>query len=258
VYAWRTAGDAAVLALPSFANTAAAREQLRRLPEDYPAHARHPRLVFDLRGNGGGSLEWLRAWLAQAVRGPWRSYPWLEATRALWPCATWNHAVVLQVRDGRADAPAARAEREALRAAWGTEPPPPGPRFDPGLRHGGATAPYGGRVVALVDRYSGSSGELAALELRRALGAILVGERTAGTMQYGQLQRFVLPRTGLVWQVPTRRFFFDEEVEGVGLPVDVYLQRIDADAAALAPLLDRVGAHSVPSVSPPGAPEGPP
>ena len=119
--------------------------------------------------------------------------------------------------------------------------PPPGPRFDPGVRRGGATDPYPGRVVALVDRHSGSSGELAALELRRALGAILVGERTAGTMQYGQLQRFVLPRTGLVWQVPTRRFFFEEEVEGVGLPVDAYLERIDTDPAALVPWLERAG-----------------
>ena len=110
-------------------------------------------------------------------------------------------------------------------------------------------------MVALVDRFSGSSGELAALELRCALGAILVGERTAGTMQYGQLQRFVLPRTGLVWQVPTRRFFFEEAVEAVGLAVDAYLEQIDADAADLVPLLERVSAGPVP---PPGAPGRPP
>ena len=109
---------------------------------------------------------------------------------------------------------------------------------------GPAGTPYRGRVFALLDRNSGSSGERAAVDLRRALGAVLVGERTAGCMQYGQAVRFVLPHTGLVLQLPTRRFFFEGEVEGlrgevegVGFPVDVYLEDIGMEAEALLPHL---------------------
>jgi hypothetical protein len=59
-------------------------------------------------------------------------------------------------------------------------------------------------------------------------------------MQYGEVRRFVLPHTGLVCQVPTRRFFFDTTVEGVGVPVDVYLERTEQDVTALIPFLDRL------------------
>jgi hypothetical protein len=66
---------------------------------------------------------------------------------------------------------------------------------------------------------------------------VLIGERTAGTLQYGEARRFVLPRTGLVCQLPTKRFFFGGpagEVESVGWPVDVYLDDAAQAAAVVA------------------------
>ena len=48
---------------------------------------------------------------------------------------------------------------------------------------------------------------------------------------------------GVVCQLPTKRFFFDEEVEAVGWPVNVYLEQINQDVAALALHLDRSTQH---------------
>jgi hypothetical protein len=53
-------------------------------------------------------------------------------------------------------------------------------------------------------------------------------------MQYGEARRFVLPHTRLVVQIPTKRFVFDGPVEGVGLPIDMYLEDIDQDAMGVA------------------------
>ena len=145
-----------------------------------------------------------------------------------------------QIREGTVDTTAARKEREHLRATWSGPPPAHPSRLGLGLQQGRATRPYAGRVFVLLNRNAGSSGELAALDLQRALGAVLIGERSAGTMQYGEVRRFVLPRTGLVCQAPTRRFFFDAAVEGVGVPVDVYLEHNERDVTDLLPSLDRL------------------
>lgn len=241
-YTWQASGDAAVITVRSFGTSTVVRQQLRPLADDYPAHARFPTLVFDLRNNQGGSLEYVRRWIARAHRGEWRSHPQLHIVGALWPCDAWNLAIERQVVEGVVDAPAAAQERERLRADWSSSPPAPPSRFEPGIRRGDAASPYGGRVFVLINRRSGSSGELAALELKRALGAVIIGERSAGAMQYGEARRFVLPQTGLVCQVPTKRFFFDEPVEMVGVAVDGYLEPIDQDAASLIPFLDRYSA----------------
>ncbi|MBI3971440.1 MAG: hypothetical protein HY332_09135 [Chloroflexi bacterium] len=237
-YEWRLVGDTAVITLWHFAGPAAVRDQLRRLAADYPLHAARPRVLFDLRGNAGGSLEYLDAWIAQACRGEWHSYPRLEIVGALWPCSLWNVVVEQQIREGSVDSAEARGERDRLRAGWAPPPPAQTAHLDLGLRPSTAIHPYRGQVFVLVDRHSGSSGELAAVQLKRALGATLVGERTAGVMQYGEARRFVLPRTGLVCQLPTKRFFFDEDVEAIGWPVDVYLEDIGQDVVAIVPHLD--------------------
>jgi hypothetical protein len=239
-YDWHVVADTTVITLRTFGGNAAVREQLRQLASDYAEHARQPRIVFDLRGNGGGSLEYVDQWIGRARHGTWRTYPRLEVVGALWPCSAWNWVVEQQIREGRADTTAARTERDRLREAWDTRRPPHTSTLDAGFRENLASAPYDGRVYVLVDRYSGSSGELAAVQLKRALGATVLGERTAGAMQYAQVRRLVLPHTGLVCQVPTKRFFFDEEVERVGWPVDVYLEDVTQDAATLVPHLDRL------------------
>lgn len=241
-YDHRVVGDVMVITLRSFATSTAVRQQLSRLADDYPQHARRTTLLVDLRDNQGGSLEYIRAWIAQARQGEWWSHPSLEVIGALWPCDPWNLAVERQIREGTVDTPEAQAERERLRAAWSELPPVQPSHLGLGLQRGRATQPYTGRIFVLLNRQAGSSGELAALDLRRALGAVLIGERSAGTMQFGEVRRFMLPYTGLVCQVPTKRFFFDTPVEGVGVPVDAYLERSEQDVIDLLPSLDRLWA----------------
>lgn len=239
-YDWKIVGDATVIILRNFATSTLARRHLNHLAGDYPEHACRPTMLFDLRNNPGGSLEYVRAWIAQARQGQWQSHPQLQIVGAVWPCDPWNLAVERQIGEGTIATPEGWAERTRLRLAW-SEPPPAHPsRLNLGLQRGRTTSSYAGRVFVLLNRHTGSSGELAALDLKRALGAVLVGERSAGAMQYGEVRRFVLPQTGLVCQVPTKRFYFDEAVESVGLPVDAYLERIDQDADALLPHLDHL------------------
>jgi hypothetical protein len=233
-YEWRKEGDTAMVTLRRFGGGVTVRGELDRFVADYAAHAQSRQIVFDLRGNNGGSLEYIHRWISQARRGPWRTYPRLEVVGALWPCSEWNAMVERQVREGRVDTVEAREERERVQTEWPTQRPAHASWLDDGLREERAEAPYGGKVLVLVDQNSGSSGELAAVQLKRALGAVVLGERTAGAMQYGELRQFVLPRTGLVCQVPTKRFFFQHEVELVGWPTDVYLENAGQDVSGAA------------------------
>ena len=68
--------------------------------------------------------------------------------------------------------------------------------------------PYKGRIFVLIDRQCGSSGESAADMLREGLGATLVGERTAGLQEYGNVRLLALPRTLLVVHFATKRNYF--------------------------------------------------
>ncbi len=247
VYEWRACGDVTVVTLRSFGGPRQVQDHLRQFVADYVHHVARPSVLLDLRGNNGGNLTYIAQWIAQAKGGESRGVPRLEV--ALWACAEWNRTVEAQVREGRVDHPEAQTEREHAWAAWLARPLTHTLQLSAAICRGKSDRPYSGRVFALVDRNSGSSGERAAVDLKRELGAILVGERTAGCMQYGEAVRFVLPQTGLVVQVPTRRFFFDEDVECVGFPVDVYLEDITQSPDDLLPHLDAIerAAHSAQS-----------
>ncbi len=236
-YTWRTVDDVAVITLRRFGGPPALQEQLRRFVGDYPRHVTASSVLFDLRGNNGGSLGFILEWIAQARGGEARGLAPLET--AVWPWAgAWNRLVEDQIRHGDMDKEEAREERRRVRESWPSAASPL--RLLTVTNRAASPGPYEGRVFVAVDRGSGSSGERAAVDLRRLLGAILIGERTSGGMQYGQACRFVLPQTGLVCQLPIRRIFFDQEVESVGFPVDVYLEDIGQAAEALIPHLDRI------------------
>ena len=221
-YRWHRRDGVGILALRTFTGGAAVAAQLRRFVEDHPLHVQQPVLVFDLRGNGGGSLEYVQHWLARALGGTLRRQPLLDLAPCL--CGNWNRLLAAQVRAATVDAVEARKERASLRAQCAPTPPVARIQWRTPVSRAPAGPRYAGRVFVLIDRDTGSSGELAAWELTRNLNAILLGERSAGCMQYGQACRFVLPDTGLVVQLPTRRFFYDAPVEAVGLPVDAYLE----------------------------------
>lgn len=227
-YSWSSCGDTAVITITSLQwGRRSVREQLARFVADYPLHATHRRILFDLRGNGGGNLEPIRDWLRLARPDGWESWPMTEIMGEIAVSKPWNKTIEWQIREGTIDSDESREERARLASTWPDQAALPArfdkPSFRPGAGHGD---PLAAAVYALVDRDSGSSGELAAIELQRAVGAVLIGERTAGCAELGQAWDFVLPATGLLIQIPTQWANLGRPLEGVGWPVDVYLEAV--------------------------------
>lgn len=237
VYTYQPMGDVGLITLRNFKGPPEAWARLRQFVADYPRHRRHKLLVFDLRGNGGGDDGVVYEWLDQAVRGPWYGSGELWVQGSFYPCFTWNLLVRRQIKDGSIDQPDAIAERQAQRAKWPLPPRPSRHAFDGGKVEGHAKAPFTGRIIVLVDRNSISSGESGAYALQRATGALLVGERTGGFLQYGNAPSFVLPRTGMAWVVSTKRNYFESSVEGVGHEVSIYLDDVRRPVVELLPAL---------------------
>jgi hypothetical protein len=222
-YRWHAEGDTAVIRISRLGGSTADLENLEQFVRDYPKHARFPHLVFDFRGNGGGNDGYVYRWIAQAKRGLWFSGADTRIIGGLFPCADWDRVVRMQLLDGTVDAASAKSVRAALRAKWPRHPPDQREVFRKGLEDDRAQAPYAGTIQVLVDRRSGSSGESAPWVLQQALGATVIGERTAGYSAFGDVVTVVLPRTGVQFNVPTKRNWFSTPMEAVGIPNDVYL-----------------------------------
>jgi len=240
VYAWRLVNDVAVIVVRRLFGPPADLATLRRLADDYPAHAAAKAIVFDFRGNGGGDDSYVHAWIDRAVRGRWRP-PYFEIgiVGARKPCGDWNELVAAQLRDGRADLPDARAARDAYWKKAALVTPDSVQSVDLADETASAPSPYRGRVFVLADRTSGSSGESGPEMLRASIGATLVGERTAGYLEYGNIRPWVMPRTGIVWGLASKRNYYPEPCEGVGLAPTYYLapELVDAPVEKLLPLL---------------------
>jgi hypothetical protein len=239
-YRWHADGDTAVIRISRLGGSTADQENLEQFVRDYPKHARFPHLVFDFRGNGGGNDGYVYRWIAQAKRGLWFSGADTRIIGGLFPCADWDRVVRMQILDGTVDAPAAKALRVALRAKWPSHPPDQREVFRNGLEDDNAQAPYTGTIQVVVDRRSGSSGESAPWVLQHALGATVIGERTAGYSAFGDVVTVVLPRTGVRFNVPTKRNWFSTPMEAVGIPNDVYLADPEAPVDALLPRLSEL------------------
>jgi hypothetical protein len=224
IYSFRSLGDTGVITLRRLHGTAAELAQLQAFVRDYPLHRRHAHLIFDLRGNGGGNDGYVYDWIRQARTGIFEDPVSVTLHGPLLPCLKWNWRVLAQLQEGTVDSAAARAERERLQRGWPLRSHPTFRTASRGVDEGRSTQPYRGRIVVLVDRVTGSSGESSADMLRRAMGAQLVGERTAGLMEFGNVVRFYLPRTGIPWSFATKRNHYEQPLEGVGLAVDLYLE----------------------------------
>ena len=244
LYEWRSEGDTALIIIRRLHGSPEQLALLERIAEDYDAHRAHGTIVFDFRDNGGGDDGYLFQWLERAYAGTLRLPPSIEIEGALHPCRDWNAAVFAQISHDVVDTAEAVARRDELCAEWPAAVPDIHHSVSSGLLESEAKDPYDGRVIALVNRRSASSGESAPVALRSALGALIVGERTAGYLEYGNLQPFVLPHTGLVFLVPIKRSYYDPPAEGVGLAVDYYLDPslMQEPAEALLPLLDQLPA----------------
>jgi hypothetical protein len=223
-YEWRRAGNSAIIRIRRFSGRPAALQQLEQLAADYPQHRRYPLIVVDLRGNTGGSDSYAYRWVAQAKRGRWATQWWeVYPTGSFRPWVEWNQEVWAALEQNRIDDPASVARREKLRQQWPRSAAELSLQFKADQNEGEAKTPYHGRIFLLVDRNCGSSGESGAKFFRDALGATLIGERTAGFMEYGNQRALLLPRTQLLVAFATKRNYFLTPMEAVGMPADVYL-----------------------------------
>ena len=242
-YEWRRAGQAAIIRVRRFSGPPAEQQRLEQLAADYPAHRRSPLVVFDLRGNGGGNDDYAYRWVKQARRGVWDSASWaVYPVGSFLPWLFWNQEVWASIHQDRVDQPASIAKREEIRKQWPRSAAELSIEFKSAREDNDAKLPYKGRVFVLMDRQCGSSGESAAAMIREAMGATLVGERTAGLQEYGNVRMLALPRTHLVVQFATKRNYFRAPMEAVGQPADVYLppELMGKPVEELIPLLKKL------------------
>jgi hypothetical protein len=241
-YEWHKVGRAVVIRLKHLHASKANEANLEQLAQDYDAQRAAPVIVFDFRGTAGGSDGYVGSWIRKAARGT--SAPaFVDVTSSsAVACGDWNSLVEQQIADKTIDTDEGRAAREAFLAS---HPLGGGPKGASGDVFDGASSPftsktpYRGRIFVLVDRYSGSSGESAPLELQAALGAMIVGERTAGYLEYGNMRPYLMPRTGIGWQLGSKRNLFVYPSDGVGIAVDAYLSPdlVEAPVETLLPYL---------------------
>jgi hypothetical protein len=205
--------------------------QLARWHADADRHFSFDRIVLDLRGNPGGNDGHTYEWARRRFRPVPR-----HVRESLWevrgrPLGNWNLFAWRAVRDATAVPPHLVA---------GKHDPLPEDRIE--LRHTeypleAGDRPWHGEMLVLVDRRTRSSGESSAWMLRDGLGARLVGSPTTGMIEYGNIVPYVLPDSGRVIQLPTKRNDYGFPVESVGFPVDVPLAD-DVPAAEVAAAFD--------------------
>jgi hypothetical protein len=173
-YEYRVVGDASLVIVRTLSGSSEVKALLARIPKDYDEHRKRPVIVFDFRGNGGGSDQPVYDWIAKAKPGPWADpYVQIAVTGAARACGEWNDLVLNQIFFDRVDTPEARAERDAFLAATplGDVRGAPAQVLSGPPEPSHAASPYQGRIFAIIDDASSSSGETAPDALRAALGA---------------------------------------------------------------------------------------
>jgi hypothetical protein len=184
--------------------------------EAHERHFDHDRIVVDLRGNRGGNdghlYEWAGPHNPREVEVVPPSRTWVVDGR---PLGGWNSVVQMSAVNGFVP-----PLPENYRVT-----PRPGAHLDvvesDGLIPPGGH-PWNGRMVVLTDRRTISSGESSAWALRQMFGARLVGGRTEGCISFGYVVPYLLPRSGLRFNLPTKQNLYPD-VEFAGVPVDVEL-----------------------------------
>ncbi len=245
-YSAKVVGDTTIIRVRRFWGDEADLERLEQLPAEYGLHRGSRRIVFDVRGNGGGDDSTLFKWILQATADPWSQGVSVDFRAGLGACGEWNALVVEHLLSGEVDSAERVSQRKVAREAMqGAVGQGEVLEVDSGLHQSEAEHPFDGPVFVLVDRSTASSGESVPQYLSLALGAHIIGERSAGFVDFGNVVPFVLPRTGLWVQVPTTRFFNESPQEMVGVEVDTYLdgELIGEPAEALLPVIDRIEAR---------------
>jgi carboxyl-terminal processing protease len=189
---WITEGSIAFIKIPSFGDPGFERTALELVKQYHAAQC----LIIDVRGNGGGSTPWqlIRALMDR----PWR---------------TWRQKT---------------PQRIALYEAQGGSPSllelPSG---DIAVEAGA----FAGRVIFLVDRYTGSAAEDFVMPFKTTGRGLLVGETTQGST--GQPYRLDLGH-GMSLMVGSVRCRFPDGApfEGLGITPDVPVEPTIADLRA--------------------------
>jgi len=206
------------LRVSSFGDDAAGERALTRWVEGRARHFARDRIVLDLRGNTGGNDVYARRWAADAIRTA-GSFP----SQSCWhiegqPLVLWN-VVVWQESVAGPDSVAAwvRRRRPALT---------PRTRLtlvDETDTYEAGASPWRGRMLVVTDRDTSSAAESATHMLRTAVGARIIGGRSAGMLCYGDVAPYLLPHSGLLFRLPARHTPAAAATELVGIPVDTAL-----------------------------------
>ena len=175
-------------------------------------------VIYDLRGNVGGSDSWPRKWI-QSFLGTQRSIEtsmlYAQKNSALFAAA--NGESLLPEDEGTCFA------RE-VHGTWYENDVP---------------------IIVLVDDHCGSSGENAVQLLKTLDNVLVVGSNTAGYQLCGNISTFTLPYTGIGVRFGSTLFLYGngENVDHRGYAPDVWCDPQDALASVLA-LLEKQGVVS--------------
>jgi carboxyl-terminal processing protease len=197
---WITEGTVASIKIPSFVDPSFERTALELLKRYRAARC----LIIDVRGNGGGATPW-------QLIGALMNRPW-----PTWQKITPQH-IALYEAQGDPTAQFQIASRVVPAAADA----------------------FAGRLILLVDRYTGSAAEDFVMPFKCTGRAVLVGETTQGSS--GQPYRLDLGNgMGLIVGAVRYRFPDGSPFEGVGIAPDVPVELRIADVRSNAdPVLQK-------------------
>ena len=195
---WLVEGQVAYIKIPSFGNADYEKRALEYLKEYQQAKS----LIIDVRGNGGGMTPWKL--MGMLMNRPWRS----------WEESTPQHIALYRARG---------ASSSTLRQVSQTQQPSAGA--------------YAGRVIILIDRYSGSASEDFVMPFKDNRRAEIIGETSQGSS--GQPYFFDFGN-GMRLMVGTVRYNFPDgsEFESVGITPTIAVElRIQDVRANVDPVL---------------------
>jgi carboxyl-terminal processing protease len=212
----RAPEDVAYLRIPSFGEPKYEQEAIAFLE----AHKDAPAVIFDVRGNGGGSTpeQLIRAIMDR----PWPQ--WIESTSVHFPLFR-TYGELFSSQDAAAD-PRHEGYLEAF-ASYFAHPylMLPAPMSQP------EKPIYTGRVVILADLSCGSACEDFVMPLKCSGRATVVGGTTGGSSGQPYMYDF---KNGMFFRVSTKRMYFPDgsEFEGKGISPDVEVIPTAADIKA--------------------------
>lgn len=232
---------------------------IAEMKRDRQAVVTAPRVVLDLRGNGGGSSDWSRQIAAVLWGEAAIERLDIDADAVDWRASAANAATLAKYRDeyGSAadvspalkrfleDAASGIAAAHAVGEPLWRQPDDPGQDNGP-ARDAETVEPPKAPVFVLTD-WSCASACLDAVDLWRALGAIQVGRETSADTLYMDIRRDALPSGLSRAAVPMK--VYRGRARGANVPWEP-VHRFDGDMADRAALETWIAGLPVPEATP--------